>query len=232
LANPQIPSRLLQLDEITRGDHYYITEIDVCLHLWEYVARGRVQEHPTNQLIQNLKIPPSEQTNNPFRWRYKPLAIGYAAQALSQVVPRDFFIHSTWIPIPPSAGKGSPDHDPRLLAILKAVRPAIPDVRELVVQNVHHTAREKGIPPQSRAEDYVIDETLADPPPTHAILFDDVLTSGCHFKSMQIVLQGRFPGIQTAGLFLARTIRPDEPTGDELEGIAALFARWGGRTGI
>jgi hypothetical protein len=224
LANPQIPSRLLQLDEITREDHYYITDTDVCFHLWEYVKGGSVTEHPSNQLIRNLQIPMDEQGNF-YRWRWKGRAIEFAATALSQVVPSDFFQHFTWIPIPPSGAKGTASHDPRLTKVLRSVRPVIPDVRELVCQNVNHTSKEKGVSPEVRAVDFAIDESLAYPPPIRAILFDDVLTTGAHFKAMQMVLEKRFPGIYTMGLFLARTIRPGDPSvfGGDLQ---ALLAQW------
>ena len=92
MANPQIPNRLLQVDDITRAEHYYVGEEDVCYHLWEYVRGGRVQEYSTNQLILNLQIPLSERVNKPYRWRYKSPAIQYAANALSHVVPQDFSI--------------------------------------------------------------------------------------------------------------------------------------------
>jgi len=225
LADPEIPKRLLQLDDITRGDHYFIADDDVCFHLWEYVKAGNVKEHPTNQLIQNLKIPMSAQQNI-YRWRYKGLAINFAAAALSQVVPQDFFQHFTWIPIPPSAPKGTPEHDSRLCTVLRTVWPRIPDIRELVVQNVARTSKEKGLQPCDRARDFQIDESLTDPAPTHAILFDDVLTTGCHFKAMQTVLQQRFPGIFIAGLFLARVIRPDEPSAADLADFQSLLQGW------
>jgi len=226
LANPEIPKRLLQLDEITRGDHFYIADDDLCFHLWAYVKGGLVTDHPSNQLIRNLQIP-VDQRANVYRWRYKGRAIRYAADALSSVVPPDFFQRATWIPTPPSAAAGSPDHDPRLLEVLRAVRPQIPDVRELVFQNISHTSKEKGIPPETRAAHLEIDERFAYPPPAYAMIFDDVLAGGSHFKAMQMVLQRRFPGIQTAGLFLARTIRPDEPSAADLADFKLFLANWG-----
>ena len=89
MANPEIPKRLLQLDEITRGDHFYIADDDLCFHLWAYVKGGLVTDHPSNQLIRNLQIP-VDQRANVYRWRYKGRAIRYAADALSSVVPLTF----------------------------------------------------------------------------------------------------------------------------------------------
>jgi hypothetical protein len=76
---------------------------------------------------------------------------------------------------------------------------------------------QKGISPDARAVDFEIDESLANPAPTRVILFDDVLTTGSHFKAMQMVLQMRFPGIHMMGLFLAYTVRPNDPAVFEID---------------
>jgi hypothetical protein len=41
----------------------------------------------------------------------------------------------------------------------------------------------------------------ADPAPDIVVLFDDVLTTGSHFKGIEIVLGERFPGVTVFGLF-------------------------------
>lgn len=225
MVDPQFPARLLQLDEITRAEHYYICAGDVCFHLWEYVKGGRVQEYSTNQLILNLQIPLSDRTQNVYRWRYKGQAIRYSARALSQVVPRDFFDHFTWVPVPPSAAKDSPLHDTRLIQILRAVHPPVPDVRELVFQDVDHESKAKGFAPEARAAEFRINEDVANPAPTRIVLFDDVLTTGSHYKAMQMILSARFPGVPIMGVFLARTIRPGETAGFEID-LDALLKKW------
>ena len=48
----------------------------------------------------------------------------------------------------------------------------------------------------------------ADPAPDIVVLFDDVLTTGSHFKGIEIVQGARFPGVTVFGLFLARAVRP------------------------
>ena len=55
-------------------------------------------------------------------------------------------------------------------------------------------------------ENYYIDEDQAEPEPTAIWIFDDVLTAGSHFKAMQHVLTERFPGVTTAGFFVARRV--------------------------
>jgi hypothetical protein len=82
------------------------------------------------------------------------------------------------------------------------------DIRELLLQR-ESTPPVHAMPgrpaPTTLAALYEIDETLANPPPRTLALFDDVLTTGAHFKAAQQVLWDRFPGIRITGIFLART---------------------------
>jgi len=53
-----------------------------------------------------------------------------------------------------------------------------------------------------------IDEARAHPEPRTIGIFDDVLTTGRHFKAVQAVLRDRFPGIPVVGLFVVRRVPP------------------------
>lgn len=77
------------------------------------------------------------------------------------------------------------------------------------IQTVNTNAKEKNISPEERAENYEIEEALADPEPGHIVIFDDVVAGASHFKAMKIVLSARFPNAEISGLFLARSIRPN-----------------------
>ena len=211
MSNPPIPSRLLSIDDLTRRDDYHLSEEDVCFHLWEYVKGGSFQDYPTNQLIKNLQIPSSECNNN-YRWRYKTQAIAYAAKALGDVVPSNYLSAWTWIVMPPSAIRSDPAYDSRLTDLLNRVRPRISDVRELVSQRKNTSSKKKGITPEVRADNFLIDEEEATPEPQSVIVFDDVIAGGSHFKAIKMVLRERFPGVDVVGIFLARTLRPEEPT--------------------
>jgi hypothetical protein len=48
---PPIPQRLLQIDEITVGKHFYLDASDQCFYVWEYTAGERYDFSPTNQRI-------------------------------------------------------------------------------------------------------------------------------------------------------------------------------------
>ncbi len=47
-------------------------------------------------------------------------------------------------------------------------------------------------------------KSLLEPTPDAIIIFDDVLTTGAHFKAVEAVLRTHFPELPIAGLFLAR----------------------------
>jgi predicted amidophosphoribosyltransferase len=87
------------------------------------------------------------------------------------------------------------------------------DIREIVVmaRNVvqSHLQQERVSIPEL-IDSMRIDEACADPPPTTIGVFDDVLTTGRHFKAVQEVLQHRFQGVPIVGVFIAR--RVPEPT--------------------
>ena len=66
------------------------------------------------------------------------------------------------------------------------------DVRELVVQRTStaavHDQENRPTPDQIQAN-YAIDDTLRDPVPQLIGLFDDVLTTGAHYRAALAVLQ-------------------------------------------
>ena len=141
---------------------------------------------------------------------YKSQAVRYAAQALSVLIPGDWRANGTFVPIPPSRVKDDPDHDPRVLAVLQAVNPAPADVRGLVLLRENAEAKAKNVSPHERAANYEINDGETNPEPEHLIIFDDVLAGASHFKATKMVLQARFQNATVTGLFLARSIRPNQ----------------------
>jgi predicted amidophosphoribosyltransferase len=60
--------------------------------------------------------------------------------------------------------------------------------------------------PEEIAGNYQLDDSLADPAPQVMLVFDDLLTTGSHFKAIQMVLRRRFGDIQIVGMFVARRV--------------------------
>lgn len=209
LPYPPIPERLQRIDELTFSDHYHIDIVeDDCFYLWERVSGAKYDEYPTNQLIANIQIPVAYRGQP--RWYWKGHAISYAARALATLIPEPW-VRSTFVPVPPSLTRENPSHDPRILNLLRGVRPRLPDVRELVLLRDDGVAKQKNISPEERAANYQLNDEFADPEPQDIIIVDDVLAGGSHFKAMKMVLRDRYPAAGLYGLFLARATHPTLP---------------------
>jgi predicted amidophosphoribosyltransferase len=68
-----------------------------------------------------------------------------------------------------------------------------------------HDQENRPTPEQIQAN-YGIDPALRDPDPQVIGLFDDVLTTGAHFRAASAALKQSFPGVRIVGLFIARRV--------------------------
>ena len=202
------PQRLTAIDDLTRGDHWYLREGDVCHFIGEYTARKGSAYSATNSLILDFKM--SVLNAGLPVWRHKEAAIATAAAVLRGAMHPSVLDKVVFVPMPPSKAKGDAGYDDRLVRMLRAVRPGRPlDVRELIVQTRSmEPSHQRSTRPQASeiARRYRIDERLAVPEPGVVAVVDDLLTSGAHFRAAQRVLRRRFAGIEVVGLFLARRV--------------------------
>jgi hypothetical protein len=202
------PQRLTKIDDLTRPDHYHLASEDDCYFLGEYTARKGYAFSATNQLVLNFKK--SVSTRGTPQWRYKDRAIEEAAAAFRASINAEWLNAATLVPIPPSKAKTDPLHDDRLVRMLRAIRPQpAPDVRELVVQRTNMEAAHDRLMrprPDEIEANYEIDNALGNPTPRVIGLFDDVLTTGAHFKAAAGVLRRAFPDVRIIGVFIARRV--------------------------
>ncbi|WP_419600284.1 hypothetical protein [Thiolapillus sp.] len=207
-SNSTFPKRLTKIDDLTRPDHYHLTVDDTCYYIGEYTAREGYAFSATNQLIYNLKK--SVLVRGQVQWEYKEQAIKQAASALRDALNNDALNAVTFVPIPPSKSKSDPLYDDRLYRVLHTIRPnPTLDIRELILQKNSMEAvhlNEKRLSPDDLKECYEIDENLIEPLPNNIILFDDVITTGSHFKAAKNILCEIFPNANILGLFLARRV--------------------------
>lgn len=202
------PKRLTKVDELTRGDHHYLTPDDNCYFLGEYTARRGYAFSPTNNLILNFKK--SVALRGTAQWPYKERAIQEAAAAFRSALNSEWLKTATMVPMPPSKANTDPLYDDRLLRMLNVIVAGSPaDVRELVVQPTstlaaHERATGSRPNPDDLEAFFQIDEASVRPPPTSIGIFDDVLTTGAHFRAASSLLLKRFPSIRVIGLFIAR----------------------------
>ncbi len=111
-------------------------------------------------------------------------------------------------------------YDDRLVQVLQRMSKGYDaDLREMVLQRENMAAaHESDVRPSiaELVENYCIDEALAQPLRNgNLVIFDDVLTTGAHFRAAQAVLSARFPEANIHGLFVARRV----PNTDDFEGI-------------
>ena len=143
-------------------------------------------------------------------WKYKEQAILRVAQTFQDLLPQDFLTTATLVPIPPHLAKDDPEYDDRMSRALRKLQPKKDvDVRELIFQHESIGSAHSSKYRPSREEiyaNYRIDEEIAAPRPQRIALFDDVLTTGAHFKASQQILEERYPGVSVVGIFVARRV--------------------------
>ena len=60
--------------------------------------------------------------------------------------------------------------------------------------------------PEATAPTYAMQEQIRTPVPRTIGLFDDVLTTGAHFRAASNILKAAYPGVRIIGLFIARRV--------------------------
>lgn len=209
-----LPGGLVALDERLRPDHWFLGAADHCHCLADYLPGRGYRANEVNQLIVNLKCPPSIASIDPRRRHYKRVAIGQIARALRAALSRSAVECATWIPIPTSRPLRDPDYDDRLQRILLAAfgHYAL-DLRTLLYQSTatasdHASARR--ISAEALYRVLGLDRALLARAPLREriVLFDDVLTTGKHYKCCERRLREVLADIPISGLFVARRVLP------------------------
>src|SRR6267378_5684098 len=201
-------AKLTDFNDKSRKDHHYLRAEDDCYYLIEYTRGKSFDYSNANSFINNLKKSPK--TRGTWQWRHKQKAIRVAAKTLLRELPDEWLSDSTFVPVPPSKAKNHPEYDDRMLQVLG--KPGV-DVRELVHQTQRIEATHVSEDRHSvgrLVENYQIDEDQTEPPPTHIVIVDDMVTAGAHFRAMCRVLDERFPGVPISGVFLARRVFPKD----------------------
>jgi hypothetical protein len=184
-----------------------------------YTSRQGYQFSPTNQLILNFKIKPSEIRQNPKRLHYKQQAIRQFAAELITLLRdrRDSTQALTLVPMPPSKVRSDAEYDDRMEQVARAVAVGLEGVSWLpllsIIQNIesYHQRTEGRDPDQLYALMQIEPSAAAQyQPHSVIILIDDVLTSGAHFTAARQRIQERFPEATVIGIFWAKAIAADE----------------------
>jgi hypothetical protein len=222
-----LPDRLTWIDDTNRHQHIYLQPGDQCLFFGEYFARKGYEGGGTNQLILNFKCKPSAAATNPARSNHKERAIASIAAGLRRSLAPDSVERMTFVPIPTSKIIGHADCDDRLTRSLAAAFSGYnADIRLLLRQvkstESDHTAGNRLSPDVLHSLLQIDQDVLAASPLKDAIvLFDDVITTGKHFKSCERRLRDEIPAaVPIMGLFVARRILSDPS--DDFEAVTLL----------
>lgn len=202
---PAVPSRLSPVGERIIKFRPYLTGVEA-YYVWKYRPKGGTREDPhteeevkVKRLIGCLKLSPLWSMAD----KRKSEAIDYSANALASLLPPSWW-QALFVPVPPSKPVEDETFDPRMLRLLKAVRPPL-SVADILTQSVAMRSTAKGLLPWHRAL-MMRCAPLTNDRPRAVVLVDDVLATGCHFRASELLIQAVWPGIDVIGVFLACSI--------------------------
>lgn len=152
---------------------------------------------------------------NPYRGKYKRQAIDYWAEKLAAAFPLNEAMRALWVPVPGSCPIGHPEHDDRLVRVLRRAYGADLEIASrLLTQEGERIAAHDAVErptPEQLIEQWKVGGLDIAPDVTQLIVFDDVISRGASFKAAQTLLNELFPDVKVIGLFLARTVHDDPP---------------------
>lgn len=211
------------IDSANRRDYHWLKESDRCGFFMEYTAGQGYRHSKANDFISNFKKKPSAAKSNPYVFRYKLSAIRESATAIAGVLSRSTSQY-TLVPIPPSKAPSHTEYDDRCTQTLLLTSqnlkeqgidiPVVDLVEQKKSTEAYHSSAGGYRDPDVIMENYKIKDGLSKAliesveDKGCVVLFDDVLTTGAHFKAVQaFVSQELDIGPENClGLFLARTI--------------------------
>jgi hypothetical protein len=203
---------LTPVDAPARAEHAFLAASDRCAYLASYLPGAGYQSGGCRRLLRDFKCQPSVARDNVQRRRHKQHAITTLAQWLRAALTREQAEHCTWVPIPPSKRPEDPDYDDRLTRTLSVAFHAYDvDVRVLLYQ-IQSTVPDHAV--RSRLSAAALYDNLrldtaalaARPIRRRIAMFDDVLTTGKHFKCCERRLREALPRTPIVGLFLMRRV--------------------------
>ncbi|MAB50251.1 hypothetical protein [Marinobacter sp.] len=202
--------RLVEIDDKSRHQHYYLEPTDHCLYLGEYTARGGWGYSEVNQLIFNLKKGVDRKELSDYQ--FKEQAIESVANLIGKAINVGAV---SFIPVPPSKMITDPLYDDRLVRILQLVKNHNQECHwSDVISQAISTEANHLTPNRKRPEEIAALYQVAEVDPDQfrdiILVFDDIITTGAHFKAMQRKLHAVFPNKTIAGFFIARRVFKEE----------------------
>lgn len=206
---------LKTLDTSSIGDHSKIDVEDNIFYLEDYEAKGTFQGSNGNNIILNLKK--SMDRKGTSEWIHKERAIREIADVIADVMNEgaERVEKVYWIPVPPSKNKTDPLFDDRVYRILVLAHGLSGNHKHIVADVFQQTLSRDAFSTKKIARsiedltaNYVMGDIPKYNPKTDAIvIFDDVLTTGCHFKAIEGMIRDKYDDPDITGIFVARVAR-------------------------
>ncbi|MEO7760316.1 MAG: hypothetical protein ABIS68_00240 [Casimicrobiaceae bacterium] len=196
--------RLSRIDELTRREHYYLGDQDICYYFGEYAARKGAGHGLTNSLVHDLLQPRDPAVHK--QDFLKDRALGRAAQWIHDAFDPVRFSHATFVPMPQSGSGIETDTDDRMFRVLTRSAEGL-DIRKLIELTGLSATGEFGSArsgPEVLYEHLRVVLALTEPKPRVIFLVDDVLATGANFVAAKRRIQQLLPDVPVFGLFVAR----------------------------
>lgn len=198
--------RLLKIDELSIDDHCYLRSDDVCYYFMEY--RPTITDE-VKSIIMNFKKSLDRKMLPDYPYKIK--TTNSLAELLRQNIPEFQQSDTILVPIPPSKSKDHPLYDSRVYDLLEIFCNGREnsDLRDLISTkgqlSPSHSATIRPTPGDIYGN-LILDKKMCLEKKHKIILFDDVITTGAHFKACKKLLKEEFPDSEIIGIFIARSV--------------------------
>lgn len=202
------------IDEFAKQDHSFLNIDDSVYYMKEYYP-GVGFSGEGNSLILNLKK--SMEARDSDQWHHKRKAILHVATLIAKEMDNSDETKEGkvyWIPVPPSKIKSDPLFDNRIYHILRCAVDMTTSKRHFVAdvfsQDVNRESFSSSTNKRS-ITDLVSSYSMSvipnyNPDQDVIIIFDDVLTTGCHYKAIENVILRKYNKADIRGVFVARRV--------------------------
>jgi hypothetical protein len=179
---------------------------DECWYARNFLSGGGYSASQDNNVIFNLKIDPSHQSN-PWRWRYRIEAVEQFAYELGELLPVAENGVWTLAPMPTSKPRDADGYNDRLDCVLQLLNDKRDDIEviDAVRRKTEIRSASRSGTNRPTIKEHI--ETLESTGEANGrvILVDDVITAGATFRACSNVLKRADPGLKVEGAFWAKT---------------------------
>jgi|24_taG_2_1085349.scaffolds.fasta_scaffold10524_1 hypothetical protein len=209
--------KFLELAKEDMHEHSYLDIDDNIYYIEEYVS-GNGFAGKGNNLIINLKK--SVDKKGTDQWKHKEKAIIDVALLIAKEMdnPNASKRKIYWLPIPPSRIKTDPLFDDRTYRILTLAIAVTTSHKHFVTDVLYQNSNRESFSSITARRD--VDELVSnysmndipnyDPEKDLIVIFDDMLTTGCHFKAVEKLVLDKYPDAVVMGIFVARRVIKSE----------------------